>query len=434
MSDKKINLVFDVTMLIQNNQKNCFRSGIFFTAVNILKELSKVSDFKISLYCRREFLYECCKSNFLQQFNFPIINKKELSSFEYKYKQLKEKRNELKKSNKYFHKILLSIAILPLSALTKLFSIKTQNLSDYNEINIFFSPQEKIPEFIQNLKHIQKYTLLYDTIPSIFPQYFTDLKNPNYWYLQLISSINSNDYYFAISEHTKQDFIKYVPTINPEHITTTLLACSEAFRPEPEKTKASLEKYNLPTNKKYIFSLCTLEPRKNLIRAVKTFIQFIEKNKIDDLVFILGGGSWKGFIEKLENEVPDFDKYRDKIIKAGYIDDEDLAPLYSGAEWFVYTSQYEGFGLPPLEAMSCGCPVITSNNSSLPEVVGDAGIMIDWDSDEQHVQAYEKYYFNSEIRNDFAKKGLERAKLFSWEKCVSEMVSVIKKEYYKVNV
>lgn len=434
MSDKKINLVFDVTILIQNNQKNCFRSGIFFTVVNILKELSKVSDFKISLYCRKKFLYECYKSNFLQQFNFPIINKKEFSSFEYKYKQLKEKRNELKKSNKYFHKVLLSIAILPLSALTKLFSIKKQNLSDYNEINIFFSPQEKIPEFIQNLKHIQKYTLLYDTIPSIFPQYFTDLKNPNYWYLQLISSINSNDYYFAISEHTKQDFIKYVPTINPEHITTTLLACSEAFRPEPEKTKASLEKYNLPTNKKYIFSLCTLEPRKNLIRAAKTFIQFIEKHKINDLIFILGGGSWESFIEKLEKEITDFDKYRDKIIKAGYIDDEDLAPLYSGAEWFVYTSQYEGFGLPPLEAMSCGCPVITSNNSSLPEVVGDAGIMIDWDSDEQHVQAYEKYYFNSEIRNDFAKKGLERAKLFSWEKCVSEMVSVIKKEYYKVNV
>ena len=69
-----------------------------------------------------------------------------------------------------------------------------------------------------------------------------------------------------------------------------------------------------------------------------------------------------------------------------YIDDEDLAPLYSGAEWFVFTSQYEGFGLPPLEAMACGCPVIASNNSSLPEVVGDAGIMIDWDSDEQHIR------------------------------------------------
>ena len=113
--------------------------------------------------------------------------------------------------------------------------------------------------------------------------------------------------------------------------------------------------------------------------------------------------------------------------KAGYIDDEDLAPLYSGAEWFVYTSQYEGFGLPPLEAMSCGCAVITSNNSSLPEVAGDAGIMIDWDNEEEHVQAYEKYYFNPEIRNEYAQKGLERAKQFSWQKCTDEMVKVMVK-------
>ena len=100
--------------------------------------------------------------------------------------------------------------------------------------------------------------------------------------------------------------------------------------------------------------------------------------------------------------------------------------MYSGAEWFTYTSQYEGFGLPPLEAMSCGCPVITSNNSSLPEVVGDAGIMIDWDSDEQHIEAYEKYYFNRELRAEFAQKGLERAKQFSWEKCVDVMVTIFK--------
>ena len=188
-----------------------------------------------------------------------------------------------------------------------------------------------------------------------------------------------------------------------------------------------MKKYNLPQDKKYIFSLCTLEPRKNLIRAVKCFIEFINKNNIDDLVFILGGGSWKGFIKQLEQEVPEFDKYRDKIIKAGYIDDEDLSPLYSGAEWFVYTSQYEGFGLPPLEAMSCGCPVITSNNSSLPEVVGDAGIMIDWDSDEQHIKAYENYYFNASLRKQNSQNGINRAKTFSWAKCVDLMSAQISK-------
>ena len=91
---------------------------------------------------------------------------------------------------------------------------------------------------------------------------------------------------------------------------------------------------------------------------------------------------------------------------------KDLAPLYSGAEWFVYTSQYEGFGLPPLEAMACGCPVITSNNSSLPEVVGDAGVMIDWDSDEQHIKAYEKYYFDKKFRDEMAEKGVKEVNSF----------------------
>ena len=100
--------------------------------------------------------------------------------------------------------------------------------------------------------------------------------------------------------------------------------------------------------------------------------------------------------------------------------------MYSNAEWFVYTSQYEGFGLPPLEAMQCGCPVITSNNSSLPEVVGDAGIMIDWDSDEQHIEAYEKYYFSDELKKNNSKKGLERAKSFSWKKTVDEMIKIMK--------
>jgi glycosyltransferase involved in cell wall biosynthesis len=76
--------------------------------------------------------------------------------------------------------------------------------------------------------------------------------------------------------------------------------------------------------------------------------------------------------------------------------------------------------------MSCGCPVITSNNSSLPEVVGNAGIMIDWDSNEQHIQAYEKYYFDENLRKESAQKGLARAKIFSWEKCTNQMIEYIK--------
>ena len=218
--------------------------------------------------------------------------------------------------------------------------------------------------------------------------------------------------------------------MNPDDITVIPLAANDNFYHEKDtkKIKAVRTKYNIPADKKYVFSLCTLEPRKNLIRAVKTFIEFIKKNKIDDMVFVLGGAHWDEFIGKLESEIDDLGKYKDKIIRAGYIDDADLAALYSGAEWFVYTSQYEGFGLPPLEAMQCGCPVITSNTSSLPEVVGDAGIMIDWDNDEQHIAAYEKYYFDDKYRNDMAKSGLKHAKDFSWKHTVDIIINQMQKD------
>ena len=88
--------------------------------------------------------------------------------------------------------------------------------------------------------------------------------------------------------------------------------------------------------------------------------------------------------------------------------------------------------MPPLEAMQCGCPVITSNNSSLPEVVGDAGIMIDWDSDEQHIDAYEKYYFDENLRKENGRRGMERSKKFSWDMTVAKMIDVMKKRTEKM--
>ena len=166
-----------------------------------------------------------------------------------------------------------------------------------------------------------------------------------------------------------------------------------------------------------------IKSKKEFNKNYKKFFQVFGKNNIDDMVFVLGGPDSEDFLEKFNSEISE---YKDKIIKIGYVADEDLPYLYSCAEWFVYTSQYEGFGLPPLEAMACGCPVIVSNNSSLPEVVGDAGILIDYDSDEQHIEAYEKYYFNEEYRKEMVKKCLERSKLFSWDKCVNEMLKVMK--------
>ncbi len=289
---------------------------------------------------------------------------------------------------------------------------------DMSSIDAFLSPLEKIPDCVKQYPNISNYTILYDVTPLIFPMYFKS--GSTGWFEQLVASLNLQDFYFSISDYTKSDFLRYCPNLDSDKITTIPLSTNLPYKPntKAKQLAAVCKKYNIPTDKKYLFSLCSLEPRKNLIRAVKTFLDFIKKNKINDLVYVLGGGAWSGFVEKLEKEVPDYQKYSDKIIRAGYVDDADLEILYSNALWFVYTSQYEGFGMPPLEAMSCGCPVITSNNTSLPEVVGGAGQMIDWDSDEQHVASYEKYYFDEKYRKSMAKKGLARSKKFSWKSAV----------------
>ena len=129
----------------------------------------------------------------------------------------------------------------------------------------------------------------------------------------------------------------------------------------------------------------------------------------------------------IERTVKQTIKYQDRIIFTGYVLDNDLSAIYSGAVAFIFPSLYEGFGLPVLEAMQCGTPVISSNSSSLPEVVGDAGILID-PKDEDHLcQAMLDVLTDSNLRESLRKKGLERAKQFSWKKCADQTVEIYKK-------
>jgi glycosyltransferase involved in cell wall biosynthesis len=267
------------------------------------------------------------------------------------------------------------------------------------------------PEFARR-DHIKKFTVLYDVTPILFPQFFNERQ---VWFDDLLQSFNERDYYFAISANTRKDFLRYCPHINPDHIQVTHIASANTYSRMLHTGEALREKYKIPSGMNYVFSLSNLEPRKNLHMALKSFAVFIKKHKIMDLCFVLGGTFWKNYAGAYEDLLKELDVPPGRIVAIGYVDDADVAGLLSNAQWLVYTSKYEGFGMPPLEAMQCGCPVITSNNSSLPEVVGDAGLMIDCDSEEQHIQAYEQYYFDHELRNANILKGLERAKNFTWD-------------------
>ena len=415
---KKLKLIYDASIVVNTTNANWARSGVYFSALNLLKEFAKRDDIELVLYCKtddknkaKKFLKDLLKKDFACIFEFvpskliialkrtieklpPLISKPFYKANDLR-KKLKNK-NPQKKPN-------------------------TQNPNEYNAC--YLSAAYDLPARFKHDESIIKYAIAYDVMPLIFPQYYKD--SVDGW-LQTFKIFNN---YFSISRHTKKDYLKHLEHLKEQNITTALLACDESFKPASnEQINLAKQKYKIPENKKYIFSLCTLEPRKNLIRTLKTFIEFIKKNNIDDLVFVLGGGHWEIFIKELEKSIDDLGAYKDKILKIGYVDDKDLAPLYSGALFFVYTSQYEGFGLPPLEAMSCGSAVITSDNSSLPEVVGDAGIMIAYDSDEAHIKAYEKYYFDENFRKENAKKGLERSGLFSWQKCADIMVNKMKQD------
>jgi len=425
-------IIFDASILANGTIKTSSRSGVFFVAYNILRELSKRKNISLILYVQDKFssAVEFIKDD-------PFLEKMKFYDESY-FKRMSLYKCDLRKRRKnaksIIGKIYFNFIRSCLSFVLKFITIYHKDKMDLN-YDLFFSLIFKIPDEIRNNDKIKRFTISYDMIPFILPEYYPEVQRGNFWFRGLADSLNKQDYFFSISNHSKKDLIKYNKNIDSRKITTTYLAASDNFYQCKDKNKIAkvLEKYKISKNTKYIFSLCTLEPRKNLIHAVKCFIKMIKDKKVDDLYFVLGGGHWDAFIKKLEKEIQNFDKYKDKIIKIGYVDDEDLAPLYSRAMFFIYPSLYEGFGLPPLEAMKCGTPVITSNNSSLPEVVGDAGIMINPKSEKQLVDAIYKLYKDEDLRKELNKKGLKQAEMFSWEKTVNKMIKKFE-EVLKFNV
>jgi glycosyltransferase involved in cell wall biosynthesis len=147
----------------------------------------------------------------------------------------------------------------------------------------------------------------------------------------------------------------------------------------------------------------------------------VQQENLPDLSLVLVGTKGWNY-EKIFEEILAKPEIRDRIIVTGYADDEDLAAIYSGASVFVYPSFYEGFGLPPLEAMQCGVPVITSNTSSLPEVVGDAGIMVTPADADALCQAMLKICSDQALHQSLSVKALQRAQQFSWNACLEKTI------------
>jgi glycosyltransferase involved in cell wall biosynthesis len=288
--------------------------------------------------------------------------------------------------------------------------------------DIFHSPFQAIPAQMRNASNLKRFLTVYDLIAILRPELFEATVSEGI--KQTLKSLGPEDFSLCISEFTKNDLCNHRPDLKPERIFVTPLGASDNFRPctDANAINAVKKKYGIPPDAEYLLSLCTLEPRKNLDQAIRCFARLVQQEHLKDLRFVLVGP--KGWdYDRIFKATAEAQSVSEYVIFTDFVEDEDLSPLYSGALAFIYLSLYEGFGLPPLEAMQCGAPVITSNTSSLPEVVGDAGQMFDPMDTDGVCQALLDVYSDPERREKMRQRSLERAKLFGWERCTRETIA-----------
>ena len=228
----------------------------------------------------------------------------------------------------------------------------------------------------------------------------------------------------ADSDSTRNDIVNFLG-IDPARVEVVYLAADDIFRKLTEKEKSMdvLKKYQI--DNKYILSVGTIEPRKNFAALIR-FFNNIKKSKTGSgyKLVIVGRTGWKSEATYQERENS---PYSDDILFTGRITDKDLVQLYNWAELFVYPSLFEGFGLPPLEAMSCGLPVIAYSTSSLKEIIGDAGKLVET-GDETKLENQLLYVLeNEKIKRELSSKSLIQAKKFSWEETAKKTLNIYNK-------
>jgi len=248
-------------------------------------------------------------------------------------------------------------------------------------------------------------------------------KTSNFYLKRTKLAIQTAQKIIAVSEATRQDLIKELGVL-PEQIKTVPEGVTANFSPiiEERRLKAFLKQYRLEPQK-YILSVGTLEPRKNLVRLVKAYSMLPNQIRANYKLVLIGSPGWRN--SALSQTINDLN-LKANVIMPGYFGHEDLPYFYNGAKVFVYPSLYEGFGLPPLEAMACSTPVVASNISSLPEVMGHAGLLINPLKEEEIAAAIKRILTNDRLAGLLAVKGLKQAKKFSWDKTAKETIKVYK--------
>jgi glycosyltransferase involved in cell wall biosynthesis len=270
------------------------------------------------------------------------------------------------------------------------------------------------------LRHVPTVLTVHDLIFRLFPRHH---KRLNYWYLNAAMPLfcRRASAILAVSQATKNDLVRLYG-LNPEKISVVHEAAAPHFAPaSPDHIARVRSRYQLPDP--YLLHVGTIEPRKNLVRLLEASHR-LRKAGEDVRLVVVGSKGWlyEGFFQRLEEL-----ELADAVALPGYVPDADLPALYSGARLVVVPSLYEGFGLPVLEAMACGAPVVCSNVSSLPEVGGDAARYFDPTDVAGMADQILTLWRDPAMRQAMRQAGLARAAQFSWERAAQETLAIYRR-------
>lgn len=434
-----IRLAYDISVLGTFFSRPDSKTGIFRVTEEILNHLVCRSDIKTTLIClcgedivfasvgSQEYLRlrQSCADMSFRTINFQSTYKSRLK-IEWLYDSLFRRYF----SQRFQEKSKLSLESLivrgSLKALqkTNFFTFDTFRTFNSQEFDLLHSSYHKLPSK-ELTKDLPRLIMIHDLIPIKATEFVA--KGLDTYFCKILNSIDpKTDWVVCNSEYTRQEFCEYTKFPLKKTFVTPL-GVDKSFYPVQDKDtiQSAKIKYGIPEESYFLCLASQLEPRKNILHLVESFINLIRENPNLQINLILAG-SLRHRREELDRARQIYPKFGQRIILTGYVSDNDLVSLYSGATAFIFPSLYEGFGMPLLEAMQSGVPVISSNATSLPEVAGDAAILIHPKDKDALCQAMINIINDQSLRSQLIQKGFAQASKFSWERCTQETVEIYK--------
>jgi len=359
-------------------------------------------------YCQAGLVSEMVKSHPEDSYKFEYFSGKDQDAKRKRLEKYMQKNCSLNEANfsGFIYRTIMNFIPVPYSFF----------FGKDSEVTHFFN--YIIPPFV----HGKKVVTIHDMVIKAYPE-TVRFRTKQVLNTGMKKSMRRADVIITDSEFSKSEIIKYFPKYKDKIEVVYCGVNTEKFHPVGDESVIEEVKNSLGINGEYFLYLGTIEPRKNLERLVEAYGILSKKDENVPKLVMAGGKGWLN--SAIYQKVTELG-LEDRVIFTKYIPDEALCPLINGATAFVFPSVYEGFGMPPLEAMACGVPVVSSGEASLPEVVGDCAVIVDAYSPESISEGMYRIWTDKALREDLKKRGPQRAAEFSWGKFSEKLHDIYK--------